>query len=728
MKRKILSLALALMMIVSVVTALPVSAEVQYLDDGSIILDVADLQRESADQPNYTTIAAAQIYTSWGALSAVDWSTAVAVDQLTGKNSTFNFEVAKTGIYDIILAGNGRSTTPQNATVDIDGTNVISSVSVDNTAGEHTLGRVTMEKGSRALKITGNLRMYNIKLAFVEEIVVVDGTEITGSIEAAGDYFVMEGSSAALGGSATNKPTQSGTFTNVTWADVGAATTAGPTYTLTYNFTIDKPGSYKIYLATASAASSQAMRADLNGTQVVSQKTLTTSTSANDVVETDFYSAELVAGDYSLTLYAGVWNTIYVFDVKVEAVSMVDPSVLNLGSGQTAVSGTQYTWATTGWTTNNTTWATVGCTRIYQGAVVQFDYTVEETGYYNIKAAAGNYSGNGAVRLQLQSGGNDVLSVNSCTITKNSESTSAIVVDEFAWGVHYIPAGTYTVQLTASLSTVQIYNLKFEYASEQTPTTFCIKPAQAASYSGAQLYPYNNYTTNNTGESWVAQNGSSTLGSIEGNYLTYKIYVNTPGYYDICMAVGTESISNYNFYVNDKLIADCEKTVDIGDMSAVGIIELAKVYIPAGNTAFKLEVAHMEYPSSYYIYGLKASLSGTQPSADGVRLIKQNGLSLDESIIEGSKVFAEVKTELNSAKLIIAHYSDDTETKTMIDAAVAAPVTFATDGNTKILRTSLTLTESGGIVKAFLWTDDGKYIPLSAADSFELTIPAEDVE
>ena len=176
------------------------------------------------------------------------------------------------------------------------------------------------------------------------------------------------------------------------------------------------------------------------------------------------------------------------------------------------------------------------------------------------------------------------------------------------------------------------------------------------------------------------------------------------------------------------MLADSEKIVDNGDMSVAKIHEWAKVYIPAGNTTLKLENAHMEHPSSYYIYGLKVSLSGTQPSNDTICLTKQSGLSLDESIVAGSKVFAEVKTELNSAMLIIAHYSDDTENKTMLSSAVTAPVTFVTDGNVKILRTSLTLTESGGIVKAFLWTDDGKYIPLSAADSFELTIPAEEVE
>ena len=149
-----------------------------------------------------------------------------------------------------------------------------------------------------------------------------------------------------------------------------------------------------------------------------------------------------------------------------------------------------------------------------------------------------------------------------------------------------------------------------------------------------------------------------------------------------------------------------------------------RIYLEAG-TAISITVTFSGKDTTAYVYGFKLELAeGTtpeEPVVDGITLVKADGSAFTSSDIEsGASVKAEAVITMDaaaSAYIIIAQYTDNTDTKKMLGTIVMDTVSLSSGDNDVTSTSALTLDANCGYVQAFLWTADGNYEPLLAGVS-----------
>ena len=346
-------------------------------------------------------------------------------------------------------------------------------------------------------------------------------------------------------------------------------------------------------------------------------------------------------------------------------------------------------------------------------------YTVNilKEGYYDVLIPSGSRTENLHALIDLYDG-STALALG-CVLAGTSSATDVNVNNVYT---AYLTAGNHNLKMEFRANTAWAYGMKLAYQGAQK-TEFVIEAASPARVK--TLYTNNSiYGTNNV--AW-ADAGNINVLSSEG-MAEYDFYISNGGYYTITVAAASGENSLISVDVDTTNVANRtdysgENSTFTDSATVIGAFDLARTYIPSGAHTLKLHAPS----NASMIYDIKLSLDENQPTDEVVRLIKQNGLPLDSSVVSGSTVCAEIKTRMSDSDfmMILAHYSDNTDTKRMYSCTTAPVTTVVTDNGETVYRASLTLGESGGIVKAFLWSADGKYIPLAAAVSFQLELPLE---
>jgi len=252
MKRKILSLALALMMIISVAAAMPVSADVADID-----LDAKTLNVDEGDTTTATVGTGTNAYGE-----DVSWVTNGAVEfRAPTSSATWTFDVVTPGSYDILVAA-GHDLTSAGKALDIfiDGNPievdvVLNAYSTTDGLTKDELAYYPAETvvcknlgltaGTHTIQLANTylLFVYNVKLVYSgDEVVIVDCLGATST---------ANGGASGLTFHRTTTPT-----TDVEWADKNAIDFFANGYA-DYQTYIPKEGTYKIYSASGTSASSK---------------------------------------------------------------------------------------------------------------------------------------------------------------------------------------------------------------------------------------------------------------------------------------------------------------------------------------------------------------------------------------------------------------------------------------------------------------------------------------
>jgi len=186
MKTKILSLAIALMMLVSIVTVMPVGAIVY--DNNDIILDVMDITTENST----VDLTSKRLNISPGATKP-SWATkgCIAFPNTTSQNVTFEFNVTKAGTYRVLAAtSNDQDIVASMYATLLGDTNesICTKTVVQNGADAYALAvtdldYVTLTEGTHSLKVGRNTKsfyLWNVKLEYVsDEFTVCSTASIT---------------------------------------------------------------------------------------------------------------------------------------------------------------------------------------------------------------------------------------------------------------------------------------------------------------------------------------------------------------------------------------------------------------------------------------------------------------------------------------------------------------------------------------------------------------------
>ncbi len=704
MIRKILSLVLALMMIVSVAAAMPVSAEVA---------DIVIAGGSFTSQGKTETAGTGQFY------GKQVWATANAGYLY----ADYALEVVTAGYYDITIDAAGAYANGGYPTTYL----VIDDQQIHGNCPAVIIGaadiittdiaRVYLTAGTHALRVVEQSAHFNLEaITFSYDATQTAATTLNlkpsaGSTTTTGRTFFY-GDVPAEGSVSWATPHDVGFYQGSTASNAN----------LTIPFVNGAKGYYDVIIA--SAGTTDATINATIGDDVVSG-TLAATTSKNDVQEVNLGSIEISEGANTLNLTGSIGSTMkYLYNIKLvwSAVQPVPHIDLEPTDGASTSASYVFSSTTAAPTTKDADWIDAGRDFIYGNSKghgrTGIPYTVTEAGYYDVLVGVGYTLTNGQIYVRLDGVG---------TVEGEAiQTTGGADVKVNNLGRVYLPVGSSTLDIKAALmggntsTHLYIWDIRLEWSDDQTEADEIILNAgfaKATSGTGEQNRMDWNVGTNTAG--W-ATNSVSKLSS-PTTYIDLDMYVTTGAYYDVYAAAGV--ISNTGMLslriggteVIDKAYLTYDGTSSLSNVQETYV---GKVYIPAGSVDLRAESDTNS--GGYYLYNLKFTKSVAQPIENEIRIIDKGGLDLDFEFYAGTEAFAEVMTT-SDVKVFIVNYKDIGDGVMKMSTCQEGEV-LLTDGDIKIIRTSAPLTASAGSVKAFVWNGT-TYAPIDMAQATALPVP-----
>ncbi len=542
MKRKILSLALALIMIVSVATAIPVSAVTEVPD---IIKNAADLVTgeysgtKSLLSPNGGTA-------TWASEGLITMDSASSY-------ATFSFDIKTPGAYDIYVAWSGADADVYAYIGDNTDISIERKVAVKKdaaTSGDDAklvpienkiASKVGFTTGSHKLKISATSgAIFGIKLVYAGNTeLIVDASGSNTATSEGGNNFRREANEI------------SGYYNDKTldWADNGCMDLYNADSYADYQMYIPVAGMYRIYSAAGSTSSNSIVEFSYND---VTMSSALVNTGANKVLaEVEIAEIELPAGLISFRLKNTTAARQFHYNLRFEYFypNTTSPTVSALTS--TKLSNENWSVPCTA-TTNNTGWASSSGLKQAGSYWNGFSntFTIAESGHYDVILAYGtkNSDAQAEVAFNKTSNSADVQTSppDSVDLQASPPATgSNAVVGEATLGTVYLNAGENTVEtwLKAGDSSSQF---AFAYYGLKLIPNFRT-PEAAVDLSGTILLNkdktmYLNTTnaevTTSTdyGDDYVILKGGNTLYDEGGYYLTQPVNVKEIGYYGVTIS------------------------------------------------------------------------------------------------------------------------------------------------------------------------------------------------
>ena len=738
MKRKILSLALALMMIVSIVAAMPVSAA----PTESINIDLTKLGKGNDGMNKATDVYTNNKMVATSVPEGADWVDKTqpvgfykSVSSMMETYGQITINVPEAGYYDIKLAYGS----PVDAYVGFRSESAFVQEKVTATGA-----------GSTAEECDASKLVVNVK-EFGRKIYLPEGSQkvylhVKPNTNANAGNIVFYAYSLLLTPSADqetiadivmaadfNDKTYSGggdLFTapadNFGWVPASLGLLATNAYDGNYKVYIPADGYYEISTATAKFGNNLVANIKYEGTTVASNVALCTgSTGATDtkVVTTKRFFA--LKGLRTITMDYVSGND-YFRGLKLSWSQNQNPEPVNVSfakckayscytsdtvfNGMAVPAGCEYDWVTS------------KSMRCYYGqtSLFQTNVTLPKTGYYDVYVASTSLNDSNA---SVFGGG----AITSAKIPATGDKTTVAVTN---MGKIYLGKGTQGIHFQIkvgdnkeisgdwSAKSTELFDLRLEYSEEQTEVSEIILSADAPSrFAMTNKRALGQYELHHT---WPLEAGTNkckwatagvTTVKNESTWYEYDFYVPAAGYYNIYTATCTtnaDSTSYLSVKVNDTLYVEASAVVDTNKSALNNASEtyFGKAYLNEGINTIRIE-GDADSTTSY-LFDIKIEET-TPGEEDVISLLGKNNNALEENVIAaGDEIFAEVKTTKN-AKLFFVSYEETNGVLKMTGITPAAMV--YDDDEIKIYRTPLFTAES--IVSVFLW-DGATFAPLDA--------------
>lgn len=690
MKRKIISLTLALMMILSAVVAFPVSAEVEDITvaGGSFTAtgknagasNSGSITAQPNGSANYKSLNKSIKHHIW---------------------ADYSFDIVKEGYYDVTISASADSsvtTRVDPATVlEIDDKQcdgIYPAVNQADTTDivDTLVTKVYLTSGTHKLraKEVMNARYYlhSFKFSYSDEQTAPTTIKLEAtsgkSDQAQSRVFWSDMITPAEG--------------SVSWATKHAVFFYQKSTESNAVLTLDFVNNYAAYydVIIASAGTTDATMTATIGSEKISA-TLT-ATTANDVVNETNLGRIYVGNGYNTLALAGAIGSTYKYLYNVKLVKSNDqkgpPIDLEPSDGTFTSTSHVVNHTTIEPTTKDADWIDKGAIYMWKGTTgngVNLSYTVKKAAYYDVYAAIGYKLTGGQVYARFDGAG-----TLQCEAIQTTDATD---VKSNSLGRIYLPEGSSTLELRfAHLNTgehLYLYDIRLQESENQTEAESIILNAghaKATSGHSEQNVYKNNVGTNSVG--W-ATNGRSKLSSDQTS-IDLDMYVITAGSYDVYAAAGTTSASAaLSLRINGTEVID-KAILTKGTFDDAQETHLGKVELPAGSVSLRAESDANS--GAYYLYNLKFVKSTEQPVEKTIKFVDENDNVLASEFNAGTKVYAEIEFS-DDVKLFIANYQNLSGGFMKL---VECKEGNAIDG---VIRTPL-LTTTAGIVKVFVWENE----------------------
>ncbi len=738
MKRKILSLALALMMIVSVAAALPVSAA----PTQNINIDLTNLGKGNDGVIKATDVYTNNSYVATDLPEDADWidpTQPVGFYKASETYGQMTINVPEAGYYDVSIAYGS----PVSAVVGFRTNSAIVQENIEETTGANT-DKATFEATIKTVKVH----------EFGRKIYLAEGSQtvylhVKTTATASGDYapaitfyaynLLLEPSADQTtiediimaadfndktysgGGDLTSAPAD-----NYGWIPTGLGYLATNTYDSAWSIYIPADGYYELSVATAKFGNNLKANILYEEQKIASSVALCTdSTGSSDVkvVTTERFMA--MKGIHTIKLDYISGND-YLRGLKLswssnQAPEPVDVSFAECTAYSCHTSDTVFggmavpEGCTYDWVTSTSKRCYYGQTSLFRTSV-----TMPKTGYYDVLVATTSLNDSTGY---VYGGGQFTYA----TIPATGDKT---IVGVTNLGRIYLGKGTQDIhfQIKAdsgnadqggwAVRSTEIFDFRLQYSEDEyqtTPEEIIVSanaPSRFVMANKTSLGEKNRHTwplDKGTNKCSWATNGATKIASA-ADWYEYDVFAPEAGYYDLYAASCTlNELSNsyMSVMVNDTLYVESAAQTDTNNTALNTATEthFGKVYLKEGINTVRVEGDADS--SAYYFFNLKLSQT-TLAEADKINLlgIDNNALEAD-TVAEGGEFFAEITTSKDARLFVVNYTKVNDEVIKMENFSEATNV--ITDGDVKVIRTDLFT--AGSIVKVFLW-EDGTFAPI----------------
>lgn len=494
------------------------------------------------------------------------------------------------------------------------------------------------------------------------------------------------------------------------WITKGAMSMAA-SINATFNFNVSKAGTYRVIIA-GSGGADAAVTVNVDTTRILYKTVINVGSSTSNAVETISNHVTLTQGAHSLKI-ARAAGTPYIWNIKLEYVSdeiVVVPAAASTNATVLTVFSAEVPSEDFGWIPK-------GQVGVKNTTTMTSKVNIMKEGYYDLYLGAKQYN-TSTTTPAVEVAVDDVTKASGCSF--NIVSGGAASQSKLATAI-YLTAGEHTVELTYSGSSAYALVYGFKLAYQAFPQGTVISGVSDAVVTGNASPKTPRAVTDDFG--WIPLPSKYVLlANSKSSTSTHTVNVLNDGYYDMHLGV-TDASDEFAFdvYDGDTKVLDNSTFSDL-DETVTSEINAGQIYLTRGEHKIKIVMTD----NSMWYFGIKLSpVQGTDEPGDdvveGITLVKNDGSAFTSSdIANGATVKAKAVITMDDAAdayIIIAQYTDNTAMKRMIGTVVMDGVSLVSGSNDVTSTNALTLDVDCGYIQAFLWTNDGNYVPLMAGVS-----------